>query len=364
MKKIPASIDELMWLMADKRDSSALDSFSARYPEYHDELIRRVNIIQDMKLSKPTVETAFIPPFRGVKPTPLASPRFKFARYGLAGVGLVGVCFAAFLGTKNYIVKPPETKTETIRKVVSTPSDKVMMSVTAPETTLDKVKHPELGPKDTKPDGLRQRINPADVVVTLSADHSRLFSLLRQIEAQSGLVLTPAPGLANDTISSEYNRMSALDVVYDLGETLGFSVVEDGENHYLLIPHSNGESTGNIDVSENEMPVVRKTPSAKQPAAEPQAQPTQQPTKTPRETAPSTAPETAQKPVAKESSGSGNQGNETKAAEVSADPAKNDAKAKTDAKKVGSPAGKSNSNPPKHVEKVSQSGKKKKKKDG
>ncbi|MEQ1936076.1 MAG: hypothetical protein ABL962_19655, partial [Fimbriimonadaceae bacterium] len=84
MKRIPADIEQLIWLIAESGDSSAAQEFEHRFPEYKFELNRRMSTVKSLKSSKPTSVNG-IPVFQPVLSRPQASPMRRFGVVAVSG---------------------------------------------------------------------------------------------------------------------------------------------------------------------------------------------------------------------------------------------------------------------------------------
>lgn len=244
-RRIPASTDELMWLLAEQRDSAAIDSFCSRYPDLRSELLRRVNMVHDLKAARgePSAPSA-VPPFR---PHEYAStPIRPWMRWTVAAVGLCSVAWAAFFATSQFMGSAP-TRSVATDAAQSSP---VALGTPAPSSKNDaappvRAMEPkeDVSSKDRPPtpppmvdDGIQPITRPLDKVITIRLESATLLEALGYISKASKVKITAGPGLKDQLVTLDYVKRPALEVLKDLGATAGFTVFEQGDAEVLLIP--------------------------------------------------------------------------------------------------------------------------------
>ena len=70
----------------------------------------------------------------------------------------------------------------------------------------------------------------------LAMKQVQLSVAINWLASHSGLTVELAPDVPNPTIDVDYKGRGGLEMLKDLGQRYGFSVVEDGENKVLLLP--------------------------------------------------------------------------------------------------------------------------------
>jgi hypothetical protein len=228
-----SSIDELMWLIADDGDPGAVEAFIKRHPEHRAELIRRVNMVRNLKGTKPA-ETK-IPSFemRSSMPSGLPTNSAPFWKSGSFAVMMACVLVAAFAVTK----------------IATTPlvEPKGLDTVPIPVATDTKIGGPESGsgyvPPTVNDPVAPGTPNPAPIpaprnekYVAFDSGDYRLYEILNAITAQSGAKLELGPGLPNPNVTLDKIALTPKQMLEYLGGRVGFTVFEQGPNDFLIIP--------------------------------------------------------------------------------------------------------------------------------
>lgn len=236
--KIPPSIDELMWLVAEGADAAASEKFCQRYPEFRGELLKRMRIVRDLKGARH--ETRPAPPFR---PRFAPAPARPLMRLGTAGGALVGLAVVALgsytlalrFGTPAESPPPPMVASLDAARKPMPPADPPTVEPADPPVRVDSpvgTVHTPAMPESpyTRRIALAFRQVPIEVV-------------LRGIGSASGLRVQIAPGLPSRTVSVEVagTGPSALS---DLGARFGFTAFDQGRGEFLVIPAVDEASVG------------------------------------------------------------------------------------------------------------------------
>lgn len=233
MSRIPSSIDELMWLVADQDSPDAIDSFIRRYPEYRREMTRRAMAVKDLRRSKPALSADSIPRFMKRSPRPMFSQR----QMAMAmSVGILAIAFTSYALVRGFSPKAtpviPPAVTGTRGVPLPTPAGPV--DAGAPKVTGENLSgsanpavvtpQPALiDPRYSKP-------------ITIKLDRAKLVDALTLVCASAGLEPQIAPGMPDIEIVANYTGMQAMDVLQDLAKTYGFSVFDQGNGQVLIIP--------------------------------------------------------------------------------------------------------------------------------
>lgn len=246
-------MDELMWFIAEEGDHSAVEGFIKRYPEHRAEMIKRVNLVREMRGARPELastseKSAHFQPRAEIRH--LANPRPKplVAAGGLALVASLAWAGYAILSPR---VKVPANSTAVVRQMPEKP------------TATDPRQDPDYNPNQNVVPPTPPAPAPKaayEELVTIESDNQSLISVLNQISFQTGLRIEMGPGMPNPNVEGMYAGMRAIDVLRDLGTKYGFSVFDQEADHVLLIPAvdvnatretqsppetSNGETTEN-----------------------------------------------------------------------------------------------------------------------
>ena len=120
MSRVPESVDELMWLVAEQNEPAAIEAFDRRYPEFRKEMMARLEMVRGMRAARPAAVRSipvFQPTVRTVRPFGL--PRWALA--GAASVLFFGVGFASFKAIEANRAPSPIAVVETQPVAVQTP---------------------------------------------------------------------------------------------------------------------------------------------------------------------------------------------------------------------------------------------------
>lgn len=230
-----SSIDELMWLIADDGDPGAVEAFIKRHPEHRAELIRRVNMVRNLKGTKPA-ETK-IPSFemRASLPNHLPTSQAPFWKSGSFAVMMVSVLVAAFAVTK-LATTPLGGGREFTSKPASMASGQ---DLGTPEGGPGSVQPPLNDPVPQPAPAPAPTPNPParnEKYVAFDSGDYRLYEILNAITAQSGAKLELGPGLPNANVQLDKIALTPKQMLEYLGGRIGFTVFEQGPNDFLIIP--------------------------------------------------------------------------------------------------------------------------------
>lgn len=234
-----------MWLVAEQNDPSAIDAFGRRYPELRGEMVRRLEMVRNLKEARPDRADARVPVFT---PTLAVAPRRwllpRWATAASACLLLVAVGYASFRVVNELSRPAPQPVTEA-------PVPEIVHSgAFQPETPktggLDIAREPERSPTEARsePDSLRfheplEPAGPAEVEVAIKSTKIGLVEALREVERQSGLVLVIGPGLPDDLISIDLSG-PAMQVLKEMAQTYGFTAFDQGDGTVNVIPAVDG----------------------------------------------------------------------------------------------------------------------------
>lgn len=226
MRPVSGSTDELMWLIAEQGEPAAIEAFAKRYPEHRGELLKRVNMVRELKGSRP--RQVGIPSFEPRTPTAAhAAPTLRIA---LVGLPLVAVLLASYWFTSAAL------RRQDAALAVRTDWQPRSYSQAQP-TPLD-TRPP--GPPWSRSDAQDVRPEPppppSQRLVTLRSDRTTLLEVLNEISRSTGLRFELAPDVPNQEISVDYSGLPALTVLKDMGLALGFTAFDQGDGTILVIP--------------------------------------------------------------------------------------------------------------------------------
>src|SRR5687767_9309135 len=98
-RKIAPELDELMWTLAERRDTAALDEFVERHPHLKGEMGKRLALTNSLRGAYSDAKPTSIPRFR---PSPLPAPIWTRPLALAAATVLLGAfAFGSFVVTRN-----------------------------------------------------------------------------------------------------------------------------------------------------------------------------------------------------------------------------------------------------------------------
>jgi hypothetical protein len=229
-QRVPVEIDDLMWTIAERGETKAVEEFEARYPEHKYELARRIAMLRGLKVEGSRAHPTKHPPAfrpREVRRTP--PPRRMMLAVG-------ALCLAAVAAASYTVVSfmqpaPP-------RSVERQPKLPPVIETQEPPTPALKDLPPvvqETPPPDpvtTTPPADPPHLRPQD----LRVERAPLMSALELIAQQGGIRLTIGPGMPNPDVKLEYTGTSTLQMLQDLGHRYGFTPFDQGDGSVLIIP--------------------------------------------------------------------------------------------------------------------------------
>lgn len=229
-QRVPKAVDELMWLVAEQRDAAAIEGFSQRYPALRSELLRRVELVRNLKSARgPKIASGDVPVFR---PRHLAHERRAIPRWTWSVAASFGLALVAY-GSYSILIS---------KALVSKPIEASALSQPEPLGLSDAPITPKREPRlqysaDPKERNVARAPEvPAERVITLKYDRIRLVEALAAISAASGVKIELAPKMPNPDVVLDYPGMSVSEILADMGASFGFTAFKQSDNAYLIIP--------------------------------------------------------------------------------------------------------------------------------
>ncbi len=224
MSHIPHALDEMMWLIAEQRDAASIEAFTNRYPDLRGELLRRVNMVYDLRSMKP--ESQALPPFRPRVES--GAGRLPFRPMVFAAIALSALAFGSYFGTKSWLQGQQASAQQTNSSTPVQGRFEPQPDVTVPTNPDPAPEYrPQPQPAESKPD-------PGSV--TLNIKSAPLSLVLQQIAQSTGWQIEIAPGTPDPTISAFYSREPVMEVLRAIGAEAGFTPMEQEPKHVLIIP--------------------------------------------------------------------------------------------------------------------------------
>ncbi|MFQ3587476.1 MAG: hypothetical protein SNJ74_01345 [Fimbriimonadaceae bacterium] len=226
MKRIPPEIDSLMWAIAENPGDDAIEEFGRRFPDYRQELAKRLSMVRALKGARAGVPSMAPTRWQPDRPARRAPGRFRLG-WVLASAALAAVAFASYAGFSALATRQTE-----IPPVPSVP--------TAPPAMPDRIVYreaprpidpaPPIAPPPSRPRP------PWDQPISLQMEGVPLEVALQAIAQKGGLRLEIAPGLSEVLIVLDYRETRPMDILRDMGPKFGFTALPQGRNEVLIVP--------------------------------------------------------------------------------------------------------------------------------
>ena len=236
--KIAPDVERLMWMVAESADPKAVEDFESRFPQLRYELAKRIEMVRHLKASGRSVRReSSIPQFR--RPVAGPSPFGARMRWSIAALALSALAFGSFFATRALIPSKPAPP-----PVVQNPSIEPTNDPVQESPDLDTPKEPTSieTPTTTESTGLKQ---PDDQPLpdakwekpqTIKFQRIGLASALQAIGLQCGLKLDIPADMPNDEIVVNYQGMTGLEILADMGPRFGFTAFDQGGGHVIIVP--------------------------------------------------------------------------------------------------------------------------------
>jgi hypothetical protein len=229
MKRIAPELDRLMWALVEEDNDGAIREFALRHPELRTELMRRASMVVGLKNAKPidTKTTRKPPPFRPRSNMTHSTP--NRALYVIAACAIAAIGIASFLAGSFLFPSTPVTAVQQ----QSPPPQPVTPKISLPQNPPVL---PREQPIDETVPPVTVREQPSAKTINIRLASAPLLSVIEAIGAQSNLKIVIAPGMMNPTIDAEYNNLTAMAVLEDLGKQNGFTAFDQGDGSVIIVP--------------------------------------------------------------------------------------------------------------------------------
>jgi hypothetical protein len=244
-----------MWSLAESGNDQAILEFQARYPEHHHELIRRLNMVHQLKANRPPHPTANpIPTFHLREPAHRNHrPTAVFAMVGMCALalGAIGYTVTSFLERPALHLAPPREvdlrplPDQSLTRATPSGPQPVQQNANTPQQV-----QPTNDPSQQAP--VPEAPKPKwDIPQELVVKKAPLHTVLNMVAMQGGLKLEIAPNTPNPEIATDYHDMNAVEILKDMGKTYSFTPFLAEDDHSVLIIPAVGPSgdqpTADID---------------------------------------------------------------------------------------------------------------------
>jgi hypothetical protein len=229
VKGIPPELDRLMWAVAEDGGDQAIHEFVGRYPQHRGELMHRVNMVAGLRnqVRQPSQPYRQIPRFEPREPVQTLNPRAVFfvGVLGLAAIAAASYTAVFALKPVSHPQPPPVIPVVNLNPIKA--PEPVFTSRPAPTQPQDEVS--ETTPEPPRPGYLRPEAR-------IAFKSESLASALQLVTAGSGMKVEIGPGFVDQEISGDYRDMSPLDALQDMAKKYAFTVFDEGNGRFLVLP--------------------------------------------------------------------------------------------------------------------------------
>jgi len=268
MKRIPREIEELIWRLTEEGTPAALDQFRARYPDYSMVLDQRLDMVKRLKKSVPAPKPEARPRFRPQSKVVERDFRWSVPVVLLAFAAISVAAFTAITAnsaSKKTVQNPPKVTPKQIAQGFPPPAEPVVVKQPEPAVKQAPVAEPEI------PAYLQPQI--------LTIRGARLSAVLQAVAGQGKFGITIGPGMADPTISVDYQGVNSIQILEDLGRQYAFTPFDQGDGSVVIIPARDPNAQSPAE-KVNENAEVKPTPSGTTEDGSVSIQPHKIPTKT------------------------------------------------------------------------------------
>lgn len=226
---VERSIDELMWFIAEEGDHQAVEGFIKRYPEHRAEMVKRMNLVRQVRGARPESEKPKFTPRDEIRQLAQPKPRYLLA-VGVAA-SLVAASWAGYAAVRSKATGPLGQSSITVKRESPQPNPRLDPTYDPNQNVVPPAPVP---PPPTA---------PYEKLVTLTSESISLVAVLDEISRQTGTRIELAPDMPNPDVEAMYEKRPALSVLQDLGSRYGFTAFSQENDHVLLIPARDPQAT-------------------------------------------------------------------------------------------------------------------------
>jgi len=231
--RAPREIEELMWEVAEGGDQRTIDQFYSRYPEFADELEKRMQMVKTLRGSRPRKDVPSFVPRQSVRT--LGPSRLAVAAVSL--LVLASVTYATF-AAMQFVNSQKTVRVEQPPEIVFNPPKFVQEDPRVDTSSVVEEYSAFQGP------AVDERPEVPDIFmgkVTLQAEDISLSEAIVSIATQAGIEASIAPGFVDKRIRISCVEQPALSVLQELGQRFGFTAFKQGTIQLLIVPARSGD---------------------------------------------------------------------------------------------------------------------------
>lgn len=220
-----------MWVIAQGQDHSAIEEFGERFPHLRAELGKRLAMTRSLKGAVEGARPASIPRFTPTAPTPAMWTRP--AVLVPAAALLAALAFGSYMFASN--MRPQALTTTKVVPLGGSVQAQGAPPVVKGIIPKDAPKQGGPGPQTPQIAQLPSYMQPRSLAIR----EGRFMDVISMIGQATGLQIEMPdvpPEMAALQISADYQNMSGLQMLQDLGAKHGFTAFQQGANRVLLIP--------------------------------------------------------------------------------------------------------------------------------
>ena len=232
MKRIAPELDSLIWTLVEQGNERAIEEFLARYPEMKQEVARRSVMVKGLKEMKPDIER---PPFHPTEHIRYQGPTRMV--YVVAALVLAALGLASFTVTYIALPKPVEKPKVEAPKPIEDPK---RFAGTGGGEKTQNPQSGQLGVEDEPPIISEASAPKPPKKIAITVKEAPLHTVFSLIAAQSGLKVIVAPGTPNPPVGVDYEDMTTMEILEDMGRDHGFTPMDQGDGSIIIVPAVEG----------------------------------------------------------------------------------------------------------------------------
>jgi hypothetical protein len=232
--KIPPEVDGLMWGVAENPTDKAVEEFVVRFPNQRAELMKRINMVRDLKHQVKPADPLHreLPRFHPTPPGPTGPPAGWPIAAGLGVLALATLAFAGYSFSRPQPAPPPPVPKVNLEPPTLppvnyvTPGPPPSQPLTPPTTQPTQ---PTSAPVDNTPTYMKPQ-------ETVAFKDESLVNVLTMLTAASGMHAIIGPNFQDQKVTFTYHNKSAVEVLLDLSKQYAFTVSDEGGGNFLILP--------------------------------------------------------------------------------------------------------------------------------
>lgn len=220
--KIPPAVDDLMWLVAENQDASAVEAFVNRYPEFRGEMMRRLRVVADLKRARGPAATMIPPMLLTKSPRTFGASRSPWAISGVALALTAGIAFAVWR------MQPPPPVPLAVQP-------KIEMFEPTVQKPVEAIPEPVESQRPTKPEPSAP-VAPGQQLLTMRMVDLKFSEAVTALASAGKLQIELAPGGDDMNVRFSCKDEPAGTALVRLCQQSGYTAFEQQPGTYLIVP--------------------------------------------------------------------------------------------------------------------------------